>query len=498
MSTRGRGSTTIVLLAMCLGLMLTMFNSTIINVALPDLGHSLHASATSLQWVATIYTLTYAAALLLGGALGDRWGRRTAFLTGVLIFSVGSLLSAAAPVLGVLLGARAVQALGAAIMLPQTLSILVHEFTKPHERARAVGIWAGVASLGLAAGPVVGGVLLTVTTWRAVFVLSLLLGAATFLLGRAAIPVHRHGRTKENLPLDVAGSAGAALGLGALVFALSEGENAGWLSVEVLGALALSPLALATFIRGRIRKGRDGGNPLMPMDIWRSRPFIAANLGGFAYFAIFFGVLFFYSLDLQGQRGYSALATGFAFLPMTLAMAIVGPVTGKLMVRYGAARVMVSGLLVTTVGSLLLAAAGTRTTLLDIEWRLTLVGAGCGLLSSSISNLAVSSVPDRYSNSASATQNTFRQIGSTLGVTVLGIIVRGNDSGFTVGLRIGMTVMGGLLATCATVSFLLVRRHRPRAQRVVAKRDADAARVSDRSASTPDRPRTGPVDRRRV
>ncbi|MFI9781619.1 MFS transporter [Streptomyces sp. NPDC051956] len=477
MPIRGRSSRTVVLLAMCLGLMLTMFNSTMINVALPDLGSSFHASATSLQWVATIYTLTYAAVLLLGGALGDRWGRRAAFLLGVLVFNAGSLLCAVAPALGALLGGRVVQALGAAIMLPQTLSILVHEFTRPQERARAVGIWAGVASVGLAAGPVVGGLLLSITSWRAVFVLSLLLGVATYLLARVSIPVRRHGRPKKALPLDAAGAVTAALALAALVFTLSEGEAAGWSSAVVIGTLVLSFLALAGFVFQQVRMGRRGRNPLMPMGIWRSRPFMAASLGGFAYFAVFFAVLFFYSLDLQGQRGYSALATGFAFLPMTLAMAVAGPVTGKLVVRHGAAPVMISGLVVTAVGSLLLAAADTHSTVMDLEWRLALVGAGCGLMSSSISNLAVSSVPDRYSNSASAVQNTFRQIGSTLGVAVVGIIVRGDGAGFTAGLQAGMTAVSGLLAACAVVSFLLVFRRPPRA--VVAGRGSGAARVRD-------------------
>ncbi|WP_405467357.1 MFS transporter [Streptomyces canus] len=460
MPIRARGSRTVVLLAMCMALMLTMLNSTMINVALPHLGNSLHASATSLQWVATIYMLAYAAALLLGGALGDRWGRRTTFLLGAVVFASGSLLCAVSPVLGLLLGARALQGLGAAIMLPQTLSILVHEFTQPHERARAVGIWAGVASLGLAAGPVVGGVLLTVTTWRAVFVLTVVLGIATFLLGRSSIPTHRHGRPEKHVRLDITGSLGSALTLAMLVLALSEGQNAGWTSPEVIGAFVLSMVALVCFALGQLRKGRLGRNPLMPMGIWRSRPFVAANLGGFAYFAAFFGVLFFYSLDFQDQRGYSALAAGFAFLPLTLAMAVVGPVAGRLMARFGAAPVMISGLLVTAVGTLLLAFVGAGSPLLDTEWRLVLVGAGCGLLSSPVSNLAVSSVPDRLSNTASAVQNTFRQVGSALGVTVLGIIVRSDDSGFSSGLQTGMTVVSALLAVCTVMTFLLVRRPR--------------------------------------
>lgn len=458
MSTRGQNSSRAVLLAMCLGLMLTMFNSTMINVALPDLGNSLHASATSLQWVATLYTLVYAAALLLGGALGDRWGRRTAFLAGVLVFGLGSLLCAVAPDVGVILGARAVQALGAAFMLPQTLSILVHEFTEPHRRARAVGVWAGVASLGLAGGPVVGGVVLTVTTWRAVFLLSLALAVVTWLLGRVSIPARRHGRPDVATRLDLAGALTAAVALGALVLALSTGEDAGWTSAQVLGALLVFVLALAAFLAGQARTARRGRRPLMPREIWRSRPFVAADLGGFAYFALFFAVLFFYSLDLQDERGYSALTAGLAFLPMTLAMALLGPVAGRLMVRFGPGRVMTAGLLVTAAASLLLATAGAHATLLDTEWRLLLVGAGCGLLSSPTSNLAVSSVPDRLSNSASAVQNTFRQIGSTLGVAVLGIVVRGDGSGFTAGLHTGMTVMGALLVVCAVVSYLLVRR----------------------------------------
>lgn len=197
---RPRGSAA-TLTVVCLGLLLSMYNATLVNVMLPEIRSSLHASATGLQWVAALYSLCYAALLLAGGALGERLGKRTTFLGGVAMFTVGSAACAAAPTLGLLLAARVIQAVGVAALIPQTLSILVTEYKEPAQRARAVGIWAGAASLGLAAGPVVGGLIITVSNWRTGFILSVMLGAVTVALGlRALSPPATAGRPRRRDP----------------------------------------------------------------------------------------------------------------------------------------------------------------------------------------------------------------------------------------------------------------------------------------------------------
>ena len=458
-----RGATP-VLIAMCLGLMLAMFNSTLVNVTMPEIGASLHASSTELQWVATIYTLCYGALLLPGGALGNRLGRRTAFLAGVTVFLAGSLACALAPSLAFLLVARARQGLGAATMLPQTLSILVYEYRNPSARARAIGIWAGVASLGLAAGPVLGGIILSVSTWRAGFALSIVLGLITLVLGVVSIPVSRHPRPDHAPPVDLVGAALVALCLTALVYGLIESAALGWASPVIISAFVVTGLAAATFVWTQYLTAQHGRQPLMPLELWRSHGFIAANFAGVAYFLAFFGILYFYSLDLQQEQHYSPLATGLAFLPMTIFMALLAPVAGRLAARFGSAPVMVAGQVVAGVGCLLLSLLPDTTSLPDLEWRLAVVGIGAGLMSSPMSNMAVSSVDERHSSTASAIHNTFRQIGSTLGVAALGPIVGAAVTaapasqavaGFGTGLDQAMQVTALALILCAMGTYLL-------------------------------------------
>jgi EmrB/QacA subfamily drug resistance transporter len=470
-TTPARGATA-VLITMCLGLMLSMFNSTLVNVTLPEIGATTHASPTDLQWVSTTYTLCYGSLLLSGGALGNRFGRRAAFLMGVVIFIVGSSACALAPGLVFLLGARAVQAVGVAIMLPQTLSILAHEYLDPRARARAIGVWAGVASFGLAAGPVLGGIILTVSTWRAGFVLSIVLGIVTGVLGAVFIPLSRHGRPDETPTPDILGALLGALCLTALVYGLIESATLGWDSPIIVGTFVVSALAVALFVWTQRLRERRGRRPLMPLELWRSRGFIAANLAGLAYFLTFFGILYFYSLDLQREQHYSPLVTGLVFLPMTIFMALLAPVAGRLAARVGTAPVMTVGLVVAAVGCLLLALLPDIANVLDLEWRLALVGIGAGHMSSSMSNLAVSSVDSRHSSTASAVHNTFRQIGATLGVAGLGTIVNATivtaagsptaashaAAAFGLGLDHAMGVVAFVLAVCAVGAWSLTRR----------------------------------------
>lgn len=417
-----------VLTAMCIGLMLSMLNSTLVNVTTPQIGTELHASVTGLQWVADIYTLGYAGLLLPGGGLGNRLGRRTAFLLGVGIFLAGSLLCAFAPSLPVLLGARVVQSVGAATMLPQTLSIVVAEYRAPAARARAVGVWAGVASLGLAAGPVLGGLSLAVADWRAGFGLVVVLAAVAWGLAHRVVPRERHGRPAAGHPLDVPGAVLGVLALTALVYSLIEAGSYGWAAPRILAGYAVAVAAAACFAVVELHTARRGGHPLMPLAMWRSGGFVAANAAGLAYFLALFGILFFYSLELQQQRGYSALATGALFLPMTALMALFAPVAGVLTSRLGLRPVLTLGLAVAGTGCLLLALEPYGDGLLGLEWRLALVGAGSGLMSSTMSNAAVSTVAPPYVTMASAVHNTCRQVGSALGVALLGAVLRARQS----------------------------------------------------------------------
>jgi EmrB/QacA subfamily drug resistance transporter len=408
---------------MCLGLMLTMLNSTLVNVTMPVIGASLHASVTGLQWVADIYTLTYASLLLPGGALGNRLGRRAAFLGGVAVFLVGSLLCALAPNVPILLGARVVQALGVAVMLPQTLSILVHEYAEPAARSRAIGVWAGVASLALAAGPVLGGIVITVADWRTGFYLTLLLAAVALVLGHRVIPRSRHGRPAAGPAVDVLGGALGVLWLGALVYGLIEAGDRGWGSPAIVASFAVALAGAAAFVATQHRIARRGGRPLMPLHLWRAPGFVAANAAGFGYFFTLFGILFYYSLALERQQGRSPLATGLLFLPMTVCMAALAPVAGRLMSRIGSRATLTGGLLIAVAGCLALALQPEDAGAADLAWRMSLVGIGAGLMSATMSNAAVSSVAPEHSGTASAVHNTCRQIGSSLGIALFGVVL---------------------------------------------------------------------------
>jgi MFS transporter, DHA2 family, methylenomycin A resistance protein len=462
---RPRPGSAAVLTAVCLGLLLSMYNATLVNVMLPDIRGSLHASETGLQWVAALYSLCYAALLLAGGALGERLGKRMTFLGGVAVFAMGSAACAAAPTLGFLLAARAVQAVGVAALIPQTLSILVTEYTDPPRRARAVGIWAGAASLGLAAGPVVGGAITSVANWRAGFMLSVIIGLITVALGFRVIPRARYGQQAHAPAPDFVGAGLSTLTLAALTYGLIESATLGWSSALIIGALAVAVLAAASFVGTQHTAGRRGRQPLMPLELWRSHRFIGANLSALAYFVMVYGILYFYSIDLQQYRHYSTLAAGLTFLPMTILMALLGPIAGRLSARFSTTSVMVAGLLVAAAGSLALTLLPADGSVADVGWRFALVGIGAGLMNSPMSNTAVSSAAVHHSGAASATHNTFRQIGGTLGVAALGTIVAaGHHAAGTVTaafpdrLSHAMTAVAAILAICAVIVAVLGKK----------------------------------------
>lgn len=456
-----------VLTATTLGLTLSMFNSTIVNTTVPAIGPAFHASSSELQWISSLYTLCYAALLLPGGALAHRLGRRTAFLAGIAGFAVGCLLCAVAPTLPVLLAGRVVQAVGAAVMLPQTLTILVFEYAEPAARARAVGIWAGGASLGLSAGPVLGGIIVSISTWRFGFGLSMLLAVVTLVLGWAAIPPERHGPPERVPALDVRGACLSVVTLTALVYALIESSARGWTSPVIWASLGVFTLMLAAFLLLEHRLALRGRTPLMPLRLWCSSGFVAANVAALGYFITFFAVLYFYSIDLQDVRHHGPLAAGLAYLPMTLLMAALGPVAGRLVAAYDPGRVLVLGLVVAALGCVLLARVPDSAPLLDLEWRLAVVGAGAGLISSPASTAAVSSVPASESGTASSVYNTIRQLGSTLGVAAVGAIVGPTDAArFSDGLDRAMVVLGAMLGVAAVLCLVLTRgAGRPRVGR---------------------------------
>nr|WP_269803250.1 MFS transporter [Pseudomonas sp. NMI542_15] len=443
--------------------MLSMFNASMIGVLLPDIGKVILATPTDMQWVATIYMLGLAASLMPGSALGRIFGRRRAMLIGLMIFLVGAMLCMSASELGWLLAGRLIQAVGVGVYLPQTLAILVNEYSDLKRRARAIGIWSGVASIGLIIGPLVGGVAVMLVSWRAGFFLSVVLCICALMSSWKALSVNQHGLPGEKYSLDVLGTLLSIVWLSCLVFGLNESSRLGWDSKLVLCSLLSAALGLVTFLIVEHFKTKSGHQVLMPLSIWFNRKFVMANIGGAAFFMALFGVLFFYSIYFYEEFGYGSIAVGAAFIPMTLMMGVCASVGGRIMARMGAFNVFIVGALCAAGALLLLAVATNLKSQVFVEVFLALTGCGFGFLSASTSNGAVSSVAPTLSGLASGVHTTCRQIGSTFGISLLGIFVHGQGvvtgSGFFAeGLARAMVFSAAALIGAAVMTWLLLLR----------------------------------------
>jgi len=463
------------LVTVCLAVGLATLGSTIVNIALPRMGQDMHTGLAGLQWVANAYMVIYAALLLPMGGLTDRVGRRGLFLGGTGILVVGSAWCAAAPDLALLLAGRVVQAAGAAGMVPATLALIPAELPDRRRRARAIGFWAGAASVGMAAGPLAGGVILLaggvildVAGWRAVFAFVTLAGAAMLAMGWRLIDPARHGRTAGTGSADAAGATAVTVFLAALSFALIQGQPAGWSSSAVLIAFAVAASSLAAFIVvERLREGH-GTQPLMPLTAWRIPRFVAASVGGISYGIALTGLLFYLSLFLQQVQGRSALGAGLVFLPLTGAMAITGPFAGEFTARYGLRTMAVCGMTVAAAGVLAVAVISPGESTASLAWRLAVAGVGMGMMSTPLSGAMITALPDGSAGLASAMYNSARQAGSVLGVTLLGVILAAGRApagvtaaghpgqAFTDGLHQAMLAAGLTLLVSAAASAVLM------------------------------------------
>jgi EmrB/QacA subfamily drug resistance transporter len=402
--------------AMCFALFMVMLDNTVVNVALPSIQRDLHASLSSLEWTVNAYTLTFAVLIVTGGRLGDIFGRRRMFLFGVVVFGLSSLVLGFAPNDTALVAFRAIQGIGAAFMMPATLSIITQAFP-PEQRGTAIGTWAGVSALALAIGPVVGGFLTQDVSWRAIFFIN-----PPIAVGAVAVTLFATRESRDETvgkAVDVKGIAALTLGLTALVLALVEGNNWGWGSARIISLFALAAVALVAFvlIELRIRV------PMLDFSFFRSRTSLGANLVGFIVTFAMFAQFFFLTLYMQNVLHYSPLGAGIRFLPSTLVIIVMGPLAGRLTDRVGPRPPMTLGLVI--VGAALL-----------IQSRLTvhsgyglllpgfvLMGMGMGMVMSPMSTAAMNAVDRTKAGAASGVLAMSRMIGSTFGVAVMGALV---------------------------------------------------------------------------
>lgn len=420
----------------------------VVNVGVRQIGAALGGGTSGLQWVVSVYTLMFAALILTGGALGDRFGARRMFTGGFVVFVVASLGCGLAPGLGALIAARAVQGAGAAVLAGCSLALISHVFADQAGRARAVAIWAAGAAAALSAGPVIGGVLIAALGWRSIFFINLPIGAAGVLLTRMYAPETQPSGRRIDLPGQVA----AIVALGALTWALIQGGAAGFASPAILAGFAVAVTAGAAFCLAQARSSE----PMLPLALFRRPPFAAPAILGLLVNVAFYGLIFCISLLFQQQDGYSPLRAGLAFLPMSAAVLAANLSAGRLGPAIGTRRVIWTGLAGMAAGCAGLLAAGPGTPFTQMVAQLVVLGAGIGLLVPPMTSELMGSVDRSRSGMASGTLNAMRQAGSVLGVAVFGSLIAAKDR-FAPGLHIALLISIALIAAGAALTTIIGR-----------------------------------------
>jgi len=402
--------------AMCFALFMIMLDNTVVNVALPSIQRSLHMSISSLEWIVTAYALTFAALLITGGKLGDLYGRRRMFMLGLTIFTLSSLACGLAPNAGFLIGARAVQGVGAALMNPATLSIITATFP-PKERGQAIGIWAGVSALALAIGPLIGGLIVDNINWHWIFYVNIPVGVVGIIVSRLVIKESRDTSHEQSIDLPGLVTSGAALL--ALSYALIEGNRHGWGSPEIVGLFVGAAVLLAVFIWLELRQRL----PMLDLSLFRIGSFVGANTVAMLVSLGMFGVFFFISLYVQNVLGFSPTKAGAVFLPMTVLIILVAPIAGKLSDRIGSRWLMGAGMSILGVSLLLYQRIGVHSSFVSLLPQLVLGGVGMALTMSPMTSAAMASVPIDKAGVGSGVLNSFRQMGGSLGIALMGAIL---------------------------------------------------------------------------
>lgn len=404
--------------AMCFALFMLMLDNTVVNVALPSIQEDLKADLASLEWTINAYTLSLAVLLVVGGRLGDIFGRRRIFLAGVTVFALSSAAIGLAPNDTLLIVGRAIQGIGAAMMMPATLSIVTNAFP-PEERGRALGTWAGVSALALAIGPVVGGFLTEYVSWRAIFFLNLPVAVAAIAM--TLFSTHESRDETVGRQIDFAGIATLTVGLTGLVLGFIEANRWGWGSTRIIGLFAIAIVALIAFvaIERRVR------TPMVDFSVFRSRQFVGASSVGFIVSFGMMAVFFFTALYMQNILGYSALEAGVRFLPMTLVLIVMGPLAGRLTDRIGPKPLLVSGMTIVGISQIWQSFLTSDTGYGFLLPSFVLLGVGIGLVMSPMTTAAMNSVDRQKAGVASGVLSMGRMVGSSFGVAIFGAIVAG-------------------------------------------------------------------------
>jgi len=399
---------------MNLSLVLVIMSVSGLNTALPTMQRALDASAPQLQWIVDAYAVLFAGLLLTAGAIGDRFGRRRALLAGLGVFTLGAVFGGLASNASQLIAARAVMGIGAAFIMPATLSIITSIFP-PHERARAIAVWAGFAGAGASIGPIVTGGLLEGFWWGSTF----LVNVPIALLTIAAVWVFApDSRDDARTPLDPVGAALSVVGLSSLIYAIIQGPEDGWTSGPIVAAFAVAISTLSLFLYWE----RRSEHPMLPLGLFRDRRFATGSGVITLAFFVMFGFFFLMTQYLQFAKNYSPLAAGAASLPLALMFVVFSPRSAALAERYGAGRVMAFGLMIVAAGFTILSAVTINTPYITIAVAFALLGIGMSFTAAPATSEIMTSVPLSKAGVGSAVNDTTRELGGALGIALLGSI----------------------------------------------------------------------------
>ncbi len=399
---------------MCLSLVMVVMSVAGLNVALPSLQRELGASASALQWIVDSYALVFAALLLPAGALGDRFGRKRALMFGLVVFTSGSLIGGLGTGSAQVIIGRVVTGIGAAFVMPATLSLLTTIFP-PHERRKAIALWAGFAGAGGALGPIVTGALLESYWWGSAFLVNIPIVAFVLIAVAVFSPT---SKDPEATPLDPVGAFLSLVGLGGLVYGIIEGPEKGWSSAVVLTAFAVAAVGLAGFLIWE----RRSSHPMLPLRLFRDRRMSVGSAVVTVAFFIMFGLFFLFTLYLQFVRGYSPLSAGLSTLPLAVMLVAIAPRSAALSERLGTGPVMTLGFVLIAAGFGVFAFIGTGTPYVVLALALVLLGAGMSLTAAPATGSIMSAVPPAKAGVGSAVNDTTREVGGALGIAVLGSI----------------------------------------------------------------------------
>ncbi|MDQ2984930.1 MAG: MFS transporter [Actinomycetota bacterium] len=456
--------------ALSFALFMIMLDNTVVNVALPAIQSDLGISRSELEWTVAAYALTFASLLLTGGKVGDLVGRRLVFMIGLVVFTLSSLACGLSSTGTELIASRSVQGIGAALMMPATLSIISATFA-PRERGMAIGIWAGVSAMALAIGPLLGGIITEHISWNWIFFVNVPIGVLAVAAAILVIPESKDNSREQRL--DLPGLLTSAIGLFALVYALIEANTYGWTSARILGLLVVAVVALGSFVMLELRQRL----PMLDLTLFKNGTFAGANLVAILVTLAMFGIFVFFPIYMQTFRGWSPIQAGAALLPWTLMVVIFAPIAGKLSDRVGSRWLMAGGMSTVAVCCLWLSTVTLHSSFWHMLPGFILGGLGMSFVMTPMSAAAMGAVSVDKAGVASGVLNTFRQVGVALGIGIMGAIIadraaaaaRGGATppeAFVHGLTFGMRVSAAICFGAAIAAALLVRKYRYEPQAV--------------------------------